>query len=132
MMHEISQFKSETVLKGGTRKVQLKRGNVPVVGRSFKKKNSAAKSEFLTVKLEQLVHHLEVMRIAEYLEMLQKPKRLIWINFITGIARGLGMAIGATVIFALVIEALRRLVLLNMFGIGSFMAEIMNIIDTHK
>jgi hypothetical protein len=110
--------------------VQFKKGNIPVLGQSLK--SSTDKIEFLAVKLAQLVDHLEVMRITEYLEMLQKPKKLIWTNFVSGIARGLGMAIGATVIFALVIEALRRLVLLNMFGIGSFLAEIMSIIDTHK
>jgi len=112
--------------------VQFKKGNIPVLGHHLKKKNSTDNIKFLTAKLEQLVHHLEVMRIAEYLEMLQKPKQLIWTNFIAGIARGLGMAVGATVIFALMIEVLRRLVLLNMFGISSFLADLMNIIDTRK
>lgn len=132
MIHEIGWFNSETMPRGGTRKVQLKKGNVPVLGQGLKKKNPAEKGKFLTAKLEQLVQHLEVMRITEYLEMLQNPKRLIWTNFIAGVARGLGIAIGATVVFALVIEALRRFVLINMFGIGSFITDIMNIIDTHK
>jgi hypothetical protein len=129
MMHEID---CETALRGGTRKVQLRKGSVPVLGQGLKKKNPAEKGKFLAARLEQLVQHLEVMRITEYLEMLQNPKRLIWTNFIAGVARGLGMAIGATVVFALVIEALRRFVLINMFGIGSFITDIMNIIDTHK
>jgi hypothetical protein len=132
MIHEIGWFTCETMLGGGTRKVQLKKGNVPVLSQGLKKRNPAEKGKFLTAKLEQLVQHLEVMRITEYLEMLQNPKRLIWTNFIAGVARGLGIAIGATVVFALVIEALRRFVLINMFGIGSFITDIMNIIDTHK
>jgi len=44
----------------------------------------------------------------------------------------LGMAVGASVIFAITIEMLRRFVLFNMFGLGSFMAEFMKIIDAQK
>lgn len=115
--------------------MQLKESNDPVLAQNRQTKDSTestAKVEYFTAKLEQLVHHLEVMRITEYLELLQKPKQLLWTNFIAGIARGLGVAIGATVIFAVLLEVLRRLVLFNMFGIGSFMADIMKIIDTHK
>lgn len=120
------------MLRGGTRTLQLKKSNVPVSGQGLKRKDPAEKGKFLAEQLEQLVKRLEIMRITEYLEMLQNPKRLIWTNFIAGVARGLGMAIGATLIFALVIEALRRFVLINIFGIGSFITDIINIIDTHK
>ncbi len=112
--------------------MQLQKNNDPIINQSLQKNDPADKVEFFTAKLEQLVHHLEVMRITEYLELLQNPKQLIWTNFIAGIARGLGVAIGASVIFAVVIEVLRRFVLFNMFGIGSFLADIMKIVDVHK
>lgn len=81
--------------------------------------------------LEKLVAHLESMNIAGYMELLQKPMRLIMTNFVAGLARGLGIALGASLIFALTIEAMRRLIMLNIPGIGGFIAEVMRIVE-HK
>ena len=98
---------------------------------AFDKLDPAEKNEFIDHKLEVLIRHLESLRIAEYMELLQKPTRLILTNFIAGIARGLGIALGATLVFALMLEFLRRVILLNMPGIGSFVAEIMKFVEAH-
>lgn len=82
--------------------------------------------------LERLVHHLEAMRISEYVELLERPSKLIFINFIAGIARGLGIAIGATLVFAVMLEFLRRLIMLNIPGIGNFIAEIIRIVEMRQ
>lgn len=87
------------------------------------------KNEMMIVLLEKLVRHLESLRIAEYMEMLEHPTRLIITNFIAGMARGLGIAIGATVVFAVVINFLQQLILLNIPGIGGFIAEIVHIVE---
>jgi hypothetical protein len=101
-------------------------------GPSFDKLDPAQKNEFIDHKLELLIRHLESMRVAQYMEMLEKPTRLILTNFIAGIARGLGIALGATLVFALMLELLRRVILLNIPGIGSFVAEIMKIVEAHS
>ena len=88
------------------------------------------KNELMIVLLEKLVRHLESLRIAEYMELLEKPTRLILTNFIAGMARGLGIAIGATVVFAVLLNFLRQLILLNIPGIGDFIAEIIQIVET--
>jgi len=79
--------------------------------------------------VEKLVRHLEALRIAEYVELLQRPQRLLFLNFIAGISRGLGIAIGATVVFALMLEFLRRLIVLNIPVIGSIIADIVRIVE---
>lgn len=86
--------------------------------------------EFMAVQLEKLVRQLESMRVAQYMELLEKPTRLIFINFVAGISRGLGIAIGATLVFALMIEGLRQLILLNIPGIGNFIADIIRIVES--
>ena len=43
----------------------------------------------LLTKLEHLTLALEKASIAEYIELYRKPKRLLYINFLAGIARGL-------------------------------------------
>ena len=92
--------------------------------------HDAKQGEVIADQLSKLASRLESMRVAEYMELLEKPGRLILINFIAGIARGLGIAIGATVVFALLLEGLRRLILLNIPGIGSFIADVVRIVET--
>ena len=87
------------------------------------------KNELMTVQLQRVLHHLEAMRIADYMDLLERPMKLIFINFIAGIARGLGIAIGATVFFAVVVNFLRQLVLLNLPGIGGVIADIVHIVE---
>jgi len=87
------------------------------------------KNEMMIGIVDKLVRHLESLRIAEYMELLQHPTRLILTNLVGGMARGLGIAIGATVVFAVVLSFLHQLILLNIPGIGGFIAEIMHIVE---
>ncbi len=82
--------------------------------------------------LRRLVERLEAMRIADYLELLEKPRRLIVTNFFAGIARGLGFAIGTTIVFAVVIEVLRRLILINIPLISDYLVDIIRLIELRK
>jgi hypothetical protein len=51
------------------------------------------------------------------------------LNFISGIGRGFGIAIGFTLLGAVAILVLQRLVLLNLPGIGDFITEIVRIVQ---
>ena len=87
------------------------------------------KNELINVQLEKLIHHLESLRIAEYMDLLERPVKLILINFIAGLAKGLGIAIGATLIFAILLNFLHSLILLNLPVIGNFIADIAHIVE---
>ena len=78
-------------------------------------------------KLEELSLHMEKMKLAEYVQLLENLPRLLWINFITGVARGLGMAVGFTLLGALLLYFLGRLG--NLPLIGRFIAEIVRIVQ---
>lgn len=86
-------------------------------------------AEFLARQMEKLVRHLESLRIASYMELLERPAKLIFINFVAGLSRGLGIAVGATFIFAIMLELFRRLLMLNLPGIGGFIADIVHIVE---
>lgn len=89
----------------------------------------AGKADVIAAQLERLAQYLEKMNVAGYVELMQHPARLLFLNFAAGLARGLGIAIGATLIFALMLEMMRRVILLNIPGIGEFVAEIMKIVE---
>lgn len=90
------------------------------------------KTNHLIEQLERLTRHLEALRIADYIELLEKPWKLITTNFIAGVARGLGFAVGTTIVFALVVEGLRRIILINIPLINDYLVEIFKLIELRK
>ncbi|MDP2859706.1 MAG: DUF5665 domain-containing protein [Bacillota bacterium] len=82
-------------------------------------------------RLERLVKSLEQMRIAEYVQTLQNVKRLLLLNFISGLARGFGMAVGFSILGALLIYLLTDTFVANLPIVGDFIAQLVKIVQTH-
>jgi hypothetical protein len=80
-------------------------------------------------RLKNVSDKMEKLQIAEYIELLNNPKRFLFINFISGIARGLGMAIGFILLGAIMIWFLGRLAVLNIPIIGDYITEIVRIVQ---
>jgi len=79
-------------------------------------------------RVRRLAEALEKMKIAEYMEYLNDTKRMLAINFLAGLARGVGMAVGFTVLGAMVVYFLQKLVVLNLPIIGDFIANIVRLV----
>lgn len=88
------------------------------------------KIKSLENKLESISLALEKAKISEYIEIINNPKRLLIVNFVGGLARGLGMAIGFTILAALIVYVIRQLVDLPL--IGQYIAELLNIIENYR
>jgi len=87
--------------------------------------------EMLRRQINELALNMEKMKLAEYVNLLENPKRLLYINFIAGVARGLGIAVGFAILGAVIIYVLQRVVALNLPIIGKFIAEIVTIVQTN-
>jgi hypothetical protein len=83
----------------------------------------------LEKKIAELSINIEKMKLAEYVKLLDRPWRLMYINFIAGMARGVGIAVGFTILGAVLLYFLRKLVLLNLPWIGGFIAEIVRMVQ---
>lgn len=83
----------------------------------------------IEAKIDEISVRMEKMGIAEYVQMVHNPRRLLYVNFLAGVARGFGMAIGFTILAAVVLYALQRIVVLNTPLIGDFIADIVNIVQ---
>lgn len=79
--------------------------------------------------VQRLTDTLERMHLDDYLEYVSNRRRMLWNNLLYGLARGLGFTLGFTVLGALVIVILRRLVLENIPVIGDFLAEVIHAIE---
>lgn len=80
-------------------------------------------------KLDALAWSMERANFAEYVALFERPARLIFYNFVAGLARGLGVAIGFLLLSALAIYALHEVVAWNLPVIGKFLAELIRIIQ---
>lgn len=83
----------------------------------------------LQKRIDELAANMEKMKLAEYVELLHDTRRLLWVNFISGVARGLGIAVGFTILGAVLIYFLRKLVLLNLPVIGGFIAQVVQMVQ---
>jgi hypothetical protein len=72
---------------------------------------------------------LERANLAEFMKLIQNPVRLIFLNFLAGLARGFGIAVGLTIIASLFIVFLTRLASLNLPIIGRFIADLVRIVN---
>ncbi|MCI5661530.1 MAG: DUF5665 domain-containing protein [Clostridia bacterium] len=79
--------------------------------------------------IARLTDTLERMHLDDYLEYVSNRKRMIFRNLLYGAMRGLGFTLGFTVLGALAIVLIRHLVVENLSGIGSFLAEVIHEIE---
>ncbi|MDR3543554.1 MAG: DUF5665 domain-containing protein [Desulfosporosinus sp.] len=79
---------------------------------------------YLRHQVTLLAETLETMRLADYIAYLNRPGRLLWLNFLVGLVRGLGTAIGAGLLAGVAYFLLKRIVVLNLPVIGGFIAEL--------
>lgn len=84
----------------------------------------------LRKQVEELNKKIEDAKLKEYVELMGNTKKLLWKNFISGIAKGVGTAIGFTILGAIVLIILRKIVLLNIPVIGKYLKDILDIVET--
>ena len=70
--------------------------------------------------------------IIELNNLLGNSKAMFFRNFIGGISRGIGIGIGVTIITAIVIYCLQKVVRLNIPLIGTYLSDILEIVGRNK
>ena len=83
----------------------------------------------LSEQIEELNKIIQMANIKEIMYILGDKKKMFLRNILAGIGRGIGIGIGVTLITAIIIYVLRQIVLLNIPGIGQFIADIVDIVE---
>ena len=86
----------------------------------FKKK----KIKILQLSIDKLTNMLEESNVHEWMYILGSKKEIIIRNLTAGIFRGVGIGIGVTIITAILIILLQKIVTLNIPIIGEYIAEL--------
>lgn len=94
-----------------------------------KKQREEKKRAWMREEMHRLAASLEHEKVDEYMTYLTDPKRMLWKNFVGGVARGLGMAVGFSLLGALLIYVLQKVGWEKIPFIGDMINDIMNIIE---
>lgn len=94
------------------------------------KVDTEQKQESQEVRAKDLEGKLDLIDIRGLFDYIRHPVRLFFLNLLVGMARGLGFAIGMTILAALILFLLRRIV--DVPFLGKFIAQILEVVEQHR
>jgi hypothetical protein len=80
-------------------------------------------------EVDRIAKIVERMNLGDYLGLLQRPGRLLWLNFLAGLARGLGGILGATLLVSLIIAVAHRIIQTNLPGVSQFFSNFVHLLQ---
>lgn len=86
----------------------------------------------LNRKVDKLIEILEQKNFQELIFVLGSKKEIAKRNFLAGIFRGIGIGIGVTIITAILVMLLNKIVTLNIPIIGEYVSEIVKIVEKNN
>lgn len=86
----------------------------------------------LEESVKKLANILQKGNIVELSHLLGSKKEIIVRNFMAGIFRGVGIGIGVTIITAILVLFLQKIVTLNIPIIGEYIADIVEIVERSR
>ncbi|SDL38127.1 DUF5665 domain-containing protein [Halarsenatibacter silvermanii] len=93
--------------------------------------SSPPTNEEIMERLEEISHDVHKFTLADYIKFIKSPRKMVLINFISGLARGLGIAVGITFLGAIFLLILIRMAEANIPVIGEFLARLIQVIQNH-
>jgi len=75
-------------------------------------------------QVSKIAVNIERTQIADYVLLMNSPGKLIWLNLLAGLARGVGIAIGFTLFATTILYFLKGLGALNLPIIGDYIADV--------
>ncbi len=79
-------------------------------------------------KLDKLNYLLTKNKVLELAELLGNKKELLFRNLWSGMVKGIGIGIGVTIITAIILLILQKIVTWNIPIIGEYIADIVDIV----
>ncbi len=86
----------------------------------------------LTKSIDDLNYALIKNHFIDLSEILGNRKELLIRNLLAGISKGIGIGIGFTILTAILIIILQKIVTLNIPVIGDYISDIVDIVDNNR
>lgn len=86
-------------------------------------------SKKINKKIDNINEKLDKSRILEISYIMGSKKEIIKRNLLVGLSRGVGIGIGITLISALIVYLLQKIIKLNIPVVGEYIADIVAIVQ---
>ncbi|MDL2285135.1 DUF5665 domain-containing protein [Desulfovibrio sp. OttesenSCG-928-F07] len=125
----ISSYKAETLPEAT---------NMPESANTLKSASDTTGTETLTDELtdervkdiQKLLRRMDTNGLYDYVRLSQNTPKILWFNFISGIARGLGFSIGTTVVLAIIYKVVTKLLsMVNIPYLAEFLADFLEMVN---
>ena len=77
-------------------------------------------------ELDKLATRLENSGVYEYVGMQKRTGKILWLNFLSGVARGLGFTVGTAIVLAVAYKVLSRLISMNIPYLTEVLTELIS------
>ena len=84
------------------------------------------KSRRLTELTDKLIYVLERINLTDYIEYLENTNKLLFTNFLVGLARGVGYAVGFSLLGAVIIYVVIETGMVNVPAINEYLKNLLN------
>lgn len=88
--------------------------------------------KLLIRKIDKINKTIERNNILELAEILGNTKKMLVKNFFSGIAKGVGIGIGFSLLTAVLVYLLQRIIRLNIPIISEYITDIVEIVENNK
>jgi len=88
-----------------------------------------SKAALAARQIDRWIAQMDRLRLAEYVRYADDKRRVFWSNFMGGVARGVGTAVGFTILGAILVLILQDLAKRNLPVIGETLAQIVSIVQ---
>ena len=88
--------------------------------------------EKLLIQLNNLNYTLNKNKVMDLIEIAGNSKKYLVRNFMSGISKGIGIGIGCSVITALIVYLMQKIIRLNIPVLSQYISDIVEIVERTK
>jgi len=81
-------------------------------------------------QLDKLALRLENCGLADYVRLSHNMRKVLWLNFLSGIARGLGFTLGTAIVLALLYKIVSTVISMNIPYLTELLTEFIIMVKT--
>lgn len=82
------------------------------------------------VNLDRMLARLDSSGVAQYVQLMQNTPKVLWLNFLSGIAKGLGFTVGTAIVLAVAYKIIRHLITMNIPYLTDMLQDLVEIIQS--
>jgi hypothetical protein len=82
-------------------------------------------------RIERLLERIDNSGVSEFIRLSQNTRKILWLNFLSGIARGLGFTVGTAIVLAIMYRVVSELISMNIPYLTEMLTNFIDMIQQH-